>query len=155
MSKPRVPSSATIPNLKAAADTSSRIRLTQNEEKYQLLWLDENVNEAQDNVVTQKKLRQAINQLKTFDNVKECEKHVHNIEGTHKKMVLIVSGKFGRELIPRIHDIRELSAFYVYCMAKNSNKQWADNYQKVQKLLGSRNVDVIFLSIVSVERRIY
>lgn len=131
--EPKVLSSATISQLETISGASSRKRLMQNEEKYQLIWLDENVNEAQDNVLTQKKLRQAINQLKTFDNVIECEKHVQNTKGTNQKMMLIVSGKFGRELIPRIHDIRELIAFYVYCMDKDRNRQWADNYQKVKK----------------------
>jgi hypothetical protein len=104
----------------------------QNAENYQLLWLDESVNETQDNLVTQKKLRRTFSQLKTFDNVKECEKHVHNVEGTNQKMIMIVSGRFARKLIPPIHDIRELIAFYVYCMNKDSNKQWADNYRKVE-----------------------
>ena len=134
MSKPKITLSATISKTGTAVSVSSRIRLMQNEEKYQLLWLDENVNEVRDNAITQKKLRQAINQLKTFDNIKECEQHIHKMEGTNQKIVLIVSGRFGREVIPRIHDIRELCAFYIYCMNKDSNKQWADNYEKVKKL---------------------
>jgi hypothetical protein len=117
----------------ATTNRSSRTRLIQNAEDYQLLWVDESVNESRDNVDTQKRLRRAINQLKTFDNVQECEDHVHTLEGTKQKMVLIASGRFGRKLIPRIHDMRELSAFYIYCMDKDSNAKWVKNHQKVGK----------------------
>jgi hypothetical protein len=132
MSTPITSSSATIPKPEEATSASFRIHRIQNAENYQLLWLDESVNETQDNLLTQKKLRRTFSQLKTFDNVKECEKHVHNVEGTNQKMIMIVSGRFARKLIPPIHDIRELIAFYVYCMNKDSNKQWADNYRKVE-----------------------
>lgn len=118
--------------LETTTGTSGRLRFSASEEKYQLLWVDENVNELRDNIDTQKKLRRAISQLKTFDNIKECEKHVYQLKDTDKRIVLIVSGKFGRELIPRIHDMQELNAFYVYCMNKDSNRQWAKKYGKVR-----------------------
>jgi hypothetical protein len=44
---------------------------------------------------------------------------------------LIVSGQFGREIVPKIHQLEQLSAIYVYCMNKEANEQWAKDFLKV------------------------
>ncbi|CAF1031891.1 unnamed protein product [Adineta steineri] len=98
-------------------------------EIFSLIWLDANIN-VKDTRDTEMKLRFIINHIKKFKDVKQCQ---HYIEQTSQKdrLILIVSGRFGRELVPYIHQLRQVISIYVYCMDKNSNEQWALKFVKV------------------------
>ncbi|CAF3948275.1 unnamed protein product [Rotaria sp. Silwood2] len=89
----------------------------------------QNVNSTQDNIQTQKELRQVINHLRTFDNIDEREKYIRKI--TKEKVVLIVSGSLGRQIVPQLHDLSQFSACYVFCQDQKANEQWANKYHKV------------------------
>lgn len=104
-----------------------------NLESFACLWLDQDVNKTEDNLQTQNELRQVINYLQTFDNTKDCEQYIRHIQ--NEKIVLIVSGSFGRDIVPRLHTLSQLSACYVFCQNKTANEQWARNYHKVTYLL--------------------
>jgi hypothetical protein len=104
---------------------------TQNLETFSLLWLDENVNLIEENVIAQQKLRTVINQLKTFENYQTCEQYIQQIEDVNS-VILIVSGRYGKELIPKIHDLLQLNTIYIYCMNVKLNELWAKDYQKVR-----------------------
>ncbi|CAF4173882.1 unnamed protein product [Adineta steineri] len=99
-------------------------------EIFSLIWLDANIN-IKDTRDTEMKLRFIINHIKKFQDVKQCQ---HYIEQTSQKdrLILIVSGRFGRELVPYIHQLRQVISIYVYCMDKNSNEQWALKFVKVK-----------------------
>jgi hypothetical protein len=101
-----------------------------NLETFSLLWLDAQVNTTEDNRQTQLKLRQIINHLKTFDDQQQCHRHILSLS-PQDRLVLIVSGRYGRELVPQIHQLRQLSSIYVYCRDKQANEQWAKNFTKV------------------------
>ena len=77
-----------------------------------------------------KKLRQVINHLRTFEDNDKCEQYIRQI--SEEKVVLIVSGAFGRQIVPRLHDLPQFSACYVFCQDKKANEQWANKYQKVK-----------------------
>ncbi|CAF1120371.1 unnamed protein product [Didymodactylos carnosus] len=100
----------------------------QNLETFVLLWLDQNVNKSKDSLETQTQLRRSINCLLTFESGNECEEHIG--ESKDEKIVLIVSGRLGREIVPSVHDLPQLSAIYVYCMDKITNERWAKSYNK-------------------------
>ena len=100
-----------------------------NLESFVCLWLDQNVNSTEDNLNTQQELRKVINHLQTFTETNQCEEYIQQI--THEKVVLIVSGSLGREILPRIHSLPQFSACYVFCRDKNANLQWASRYHKV------------------------
>jgi hypothetical protein len=104
--------------------TSSSSPTPQHLETFSLLWLDENVNSIEENVEAQQK-------LKTFENSQICEEYIRQITDVNS-IILIVSGRFGRELIPNIHDLIQLNAVYVYCMNVKGNEEWAKNYKKVR-----------------------
>jgi hypothetical protein len=104
--------------------------MTSNLESFTCLWLDRTVNSAEDNIETQKELRQIINDLRTFENIDKCEQYIRQI--TEEKVVLIVSGGFGQQIVPRLHDLPQFSACYVFCQNKKLNEEWAKNYHKVK-----------------------
>ncbi|CAF1374987.1 unnamed protein product, partial [Didymodactylos carnosus] len=92
------------------------------------IWLDENVNKDQVNLDLQIKLRKFISLFEVFDVLTECERYIQHTKT--KQIVLIVGGEFGHELVPRIHDLSQLLAVYVYCMDKLENVNWANKYKK-------------------------
>jgi hypothetical protein len=113
-------------------DTNSKPFQTHdgNLETFSLVWLDAQVNTTEDNRQTQLILRQIINHLKTFDDQQQCHQYILSLS-PQDRLVLIISGRFGRQLIPQIHQLRQLSSVYVYCMDKQANEQWAKDFTKV------------------------
>jgi len=103
-----------------------------NLELFACLWLDQEVDLTDENCVTQQELRRVINHLLTFNDEIQCEQYIR--KATREKIVLIVSGKLGREIVPRLHDLPQFSACYVFCANKKNHKAWADHYLKVINL---------------------
>jgi hypothetical protein len=104
-----------------------------NLESFACLWLDQNINSTEDNLETQKELRQVINHLRTFNDGNQCEQYIQQVN--HEKVVLIVSGSLGRQVVPRLHSLSQFSACYVFCQDKKANEQWASKYHKVVDLM--------------------
>jgi len=110
-------------------ETISSIGGDANYETYSLIWLDASINSAQ-NLAAQEKLRSFINYLRTFDKLDECEKYIRSIS-SDDRIVLIVSGHFGQQLLPNIHLFRQVSSIYIYCTNKEFHQQWSKQYTKV------------------------
>jgi len=101
-----------------------------NLETFSLLWLDAQVNATEENQQAQKKLRQIINHFRIFDNQSQCEQYI-SFFSKQDRFILIVSGRLGQQIVPKIHQLRQLSAIYVYCRDKELNDKWAKDYHKV------------------------
>lgn len=102
-----------------------------NLENVYLIWLDASINSSKDNFAIQKQLHSTINHLKTFSNVNECEHYLEQIS-QDDRIFLIASGRFGQEIVPKIHHYRQIVSIYVYCMDKKINELWAKNFPKVR-----------------------
>ncbi|CAF1464109.1 unnamed protein product [Adineta steineri] len=98
-----------------------------------LLWLDASstTKEGRD---TEPKLRSIINHLKKFHDTAQCQKYIHE-RSTKERVVMIVSGRLGREIVPSIHHLRQVISIYVYCMDKEGNEKWARNYKKIKAVV--------------------
>jgi hypothetical protein len=118
------------------------IKPDDNLEIFSLIWLDSAVNESSENLDCQRKLRNSINYLKTFDDSDRCERYIQNLS-SNDRLILIVSGRFGQEILPSIHNLRQVIAIYVYCMHKQSNEQWTKKFNKVQPFVSDPNNFVI------------
>ena len=102
----------------------------ENFETYSLLWLDAAVNDSNQNLQAQKKLRQTINHLKTFEDVHLCMRYILSLNN-HDRIVLIVNGKLGKLIVPKIVHLRQIISIYVYCYDLQTHQQWAKLYSKV------------------------
>ncbi|CAF0903142.1 unnamed protein product [Adineta ricciae] len=69
--------------------------------------------------------RQLVHTFNELDACKDFIMHVNNV-------CLIISGKFGEELIPKIHNAEQLHSVYVFCMNKPKHDAWAVHYRKVR-----------------------
>ena len=105
-----------------------------NLETFSIFWLDAKVNTTEDNRNTQLKLREIINHLKTFDDQDECHQRILSLS-QEDRLVLIVSGRCGRQLVPQIHHLRQVSSIYVYCMDKKANELWAKDFIKIKSVI--------------------
>ena len=107
-----------------------------NLETFVLVWLDPNVDTSQENVQTQIRLREILTCLITFDRVKACEDWLKKCS-PNEKIILIVSGAYGQEIVPRIHDTPLIIAVYVYCLDVQRNEIWAKNFPKIRSVQSS------------------
>src|SRR5690242_16658429 len=98
--------------------------LDDNLETFSLLWLDASVNKTNDNLQAQDELRTMFNQLKTFETDIDCERYIKSVS-VEDRIVLIVSGKLGQQIVPRIHSLEQLLSIYVYCYDQDINEQWS------------------------------
>ena len=98
--------------------------------KFSLCWLDSEINATDDNRKTEARLRSIFDQLKTFSDVDQCEKFIESYSEKYP-INLIVSGKLGRAIVPKIHQLQQISSIYVYCLDKEINEEWAYVFEKV------------------------
>ena len=102
----------------------------QNLETYSLIWLDASVNSSQENVEAQQQLRTSINHLRIFEDDEQCENYIRSVP-KEDRIVMIVNGPLGRQIVPRIHQLRQVFSICVYCMNKEKHKEWAQEFSKV------------------------
>lgn len=107
-----------------------------NSETFSLVWLDATVNNSQENINAQDRLRGLTNHLKTFTDDDQCEQYIRSVS-IDEQIILIVSGHLSQVLVPRIHRLRQVSSIYVYCMDKAKNEQWSKQFNKVSYILSS------------------
>jgi hypothetical protein len=98
-----------------------------------IVWLDASVNSTQENVNAQQMLRTPTNHLRTYTDDKECENYIRSTPKGHR-IILIVGGRSGQLIVPRIHQLLQVSAIFVYCMDRR-NEKWTKTYKKVRNTL--------------------
>jgi hypothetical protein len=63
--------------------------------------------------------------LKTFDDMDECVKYINSII-TDEKIIFIVSGRFGEEVLPNIYQSSKIVSIYVFCYDKTKHEIWSN-----------------------------
>lgn len=96
-----------------------------------IIWLDSNPAETRN---TEQKLRSIVNHLKKFQDAELCQNYIEK-RSKNDRLIMIVSGQLGQEIVPNIHNFRHIISIYVYCMNKARYEQWAGKYKKVSSVL--------------------
>ncbi|CAF1363230.1 unnamed protein product, partial [Adineta steineri] len=91
-------------------------------ESFSLIWLNNN-----ENVDIQKELRNTINHIETFDDVAECKNYIEKTS-ENDRLVLVTNGEFGQQIIPSIHQLRQISSIYI----NSEDKQWTNDFPKLK-----------------------
>ena len=112
----------------------------ENLESLSLIWLDVDANSSRENIEVQKQLRSIINYLKTFQDVTECENYIRSVPDGDR-MLFIVSGGLGYDIVPRIHKLRQILSIYIFCRDKKKHEEWVQNFTKA-----SLTLTIVFLS---------
>ncbi|CAF1386539.1 unnamed protein product, partial [Didymodactylos carnosus] len=101
------------------------IQTTRNLEAYSLVWLTIDTKNLDVTL-----LRKSINYVKVFHDFEQCEQYIKEI--IDEKITFIVSDSMGQNLVPRIHDLKQVNAIYVFCFDKQKNKKWTMKYTKIK-----------------------
>ncbi|CAF0961802.1 unnamed protein product [Rotaria sordida] len=121
----------------ATAISSTNVFHTKSDEMHLeifcLVWLDPG-SSAKDGRNTEQQLRSIINHLKKFQDVSQCQKYIYE-RSQKERVVMVVSGQLGREIVPSIHNLRQVVSIYVYCFDKKRNEKWACEYAKVRAVV--------------------
>ena len=104
--------------------------MDENSEIFSLIWLDSSVDDNVNKLV-QGKLRASINHLKKFTEVDDCQQYIKQ-RPESDRLAIIVTGRFGREIVPKIHQLRQISSIYIFCMNKQAYEKWASDFSKVK-----------------------
>ena len=103
----------------------------ENLEAFSVFWLDAAINDTKF-VNAQHQIRKSIHYLKTFIKVDDCEKYIKSMN-TDDRIVLVVGSSFGRILVPRIHQLRQVWSIYIFSGNKK-NEEWVKHFSKVSQL---------------------
>ena len=114
-----------------ATTISSADNSQTNIEQFVLMWLDTSVNSTQENLQAQQTLAKTHPQFMAFESTDECEKTIREFSDS-SRVILIVSGSLGMELLPSIHNLQQLSMVYIFCMNQTKYLEWANQFAKVK-----------------------
>ncbi|CAF2918601.1 unnamed protein product [Rotaria sp. Silwood2] len=98
-----------------------------------LIWIDPSAN-SDENLNAQQNLTSIYKNVKAFTSVVDGENAIQQWTRTNE-VILIVSGEFGRELVPRIHRLEQLLTIYIFCIERENHIQWAKEYSKIKALV--------------------
>ena len=104
----------------------------ENLELFYLIWLGNLVNPE-----FQQQLRTIVNYLLIFENEGSCLEYVNSLN-KDERVMLIVKGKLGQQIVPQVVHRRQIQPIYVYSNEKKSHEQWTKNYKKVKLQCGGK-----------------
>ncbi|CAF0997718.1 unnamed protein product [Adineta steineri] len=96
-----------------------------------LIWLDNNINENNDDCSnTIKQLKCVVNNVNTFTDGEQCVDFIQTI--TNNKICMIVSGELGKHIVPHVHDISQVDTILIFCNNQQWHKQWTKEWSKIK-----------------------
>jgi hypothetical protein len=98
-------------------------------EIFSLIWLDANVHVG-GNQDIQQRMRLIINHVKIFQDGDKCKQYIEQ-RPKHDRLVLIANRELARQVVPSIHQLRQVSAIYISSTDKQSDEEWAHEFVKV------------------------
>jgi hypothetical protein len=111
-------------------DVNAGVSKDFNADIFSLVWLDAKVHTSAENISAQGKLKEVINQIKTFEDITLCEQYIRSLSEDNR-IIVMSSGSLGKEIVQRIHPLRQVFSIYIFCFRKETHEQWAEPYVKV------------------------
>ena len=98
-----------------------------------LIWLDGNIDP------NNEECRETIAQLKCVtglvDTFTDDEKCIEFIKRKNEKEThMIISGAYGKHVVPRIHDMSQVKSIFIFCGNKKYHEQWAKEWLKIRNV---------------------
>ena len=94
------------------------------------IWLSNSISNLRNTGDALESARSLINHLKTFENIIECEQFIRSVSD-NDRIVFIVDDLLGQQIIPRIHQLQQVFAIYVYSTERQPNELWFKQFSKV------------------------
>ncbi|CAF1464149.1 unnamed protein product [Adineta steineri] len=106
----------------------SRQRMTRN---YILVWVDANIDQAdKDCQDTLTQLKSVVNNINLCTEPNQCIQVLNKVD--KQQAFVIASGSLGQHLVPKIHDMPQLDAVYIFCGDKSRHEAWTKNWTKIK-----------------------
>ena len=119
----------TVDRLPGAENTVAKFN-TVNLETFTLVWLDRKLETTSDNLALLTKLRASVYFVRTFTNLNTCQIFIE-AQPADDRLILIISGEYGQQLIPVVHDTVQVNSIYIFCMNRAYHSTWVHSYPKV------------------------
>ncbi len=97
-----------------------------------VVWFDTNAYNTEGQM-TRELLQETLGNLMVFTDKNEYKRFLGR-DLKIKRLVLIISGQLGKEIVPIIHNLTSILSIYVYCKDKKAHEEWTKQYTKVNNL---------------------
>ncbi|CAF1248388.1 unnamed protein product [Adineta steineri] len=99
---------------------------------YSLIWFASGINTDEYNY-TQEKLELYIDYFHIFNEPDSCQKYIQSVS-TGTRIIFITNKHFGEQFISQIHQFRQISIIYIYCMNPEYQGNWTKQYKKIRSI---------------------
>jgi tetratricopeptide (TPR) repeat protein len=103
-----------------------------NKEDIQLIWLDDNMSDSSDYLLTQTMLLELNPAAQFYSNFDRCLDLIKSIKD--EQIFLIVSGAFARRVLSQIHQHQTLVAIFIFCANRQHHQSLMDQYKKIVEI---------------------
>ena len=79
---------------------------------------------------TVSQFRQAVNNIDIFTDGEECIQFLE--EMANEKACMIISGSFGQEIVPGVHNLSQVDSIFIFCENKEYHEGWTKDWPKVK-----------------------
>lgn len=122
---------SSCPNDRAEDNGDSNISLPiphENAHSFTIVWFYSGI-ELDENREFLMNLHFKTDNVRTFDRREPCWEYIKCTK--HKEVILIITIKHARDVVPILHDLRQLNSIYVYDLCALSEQAWMHRYVKV------------------------
>ncbi|CAF0775866.1 unnamed protein product [Adineta steineri] len=103
--------------------------VSDNKEDIQLIWLDGNMNDSDDYLLTQSMLTELNSAVQFYSHFDRCFDLIKSIKD--EQIFLIVSGAFAQRVLLQSHHHRSLVAIFIFCSNHQRYKPLMQEYNKI------------------------
>lgn len=96
-----------------------------------LIWLDASSDKHNESTIkTLTNLSRVTNLIETFTDLEACYQFMTTIK--KEKILFVVSGSFGPQIVPRIENFEQIHSIYLFCGNKANHIEWTKPYKKIK-----------------------
>lgn len=103
-----------------------------NKEDIQLIWLDGNMNDSSDYLLTQTMLLELNPAVQFYSNFDRCLDLIKSIKD--EQIFLIASGAFAERLLSQIHNQQTLVAIFIFCSNRQYHQSLMQKFNKIVEI---------------------
>ena len=110
--------------------------LSKSLETSSILWLGSSTADAHGKLDMQQQLREITSRVKLLTDLEEGEQSVRSLSN-EERVTLLADETLALELLPRVHDLEQMTSIYIHSLENSTAEQWRDQYPKVSEQHGT------------------